>query len=394
MEQEKWSIEFLTSKSLKTDSKADELIKSIIDSGGQEAAKTLFSQLTSNQSIDTNPNLHPEIAKYFESEMELPSWADPKKIKIAEDLFAIYGPEIAFILNFRALPLCYSSKSGSKVLYSTGRLRKDGQNTSKMTRRLMETSQMVINVMSTNGFDPKGAGIITVKKVRLIHASIRFYLKNPHINPKGWDVSELGEPINQEEMAGTLMAFAPLSMKGLELMGIELTTEQKNAYTHCWNIVGHFIGLDKDLMPQSHDDGWDLGLKILTRNQQKSKEGVALGKSIVQFGQNIFPGYYFDDMPAYFIKRFTQDVSDIVGVDFAALIGINPKPTLKRRFVAWLTTKTFDKMDELQKKSWVFSKVSKWMNKKLLQGLINFYLKNNETEFNIPPSLRENWSLK
>ncbi len=60
----------------------------------------------------------------------------------------------------------------------------------------METSQMVINVMTPGGFEPNGTGIITIKKVRLMHASIRYYLKHPHINQKGWDTSTLGEPIN------------------------------------------------------------------------------------------------------------------------------------------------------------------------------------------------------
>ena len=257
----------------------------------------------------------------------------------------------------------------------------------------METSQMVINVMSPGGFEPEGKGIITVKKVRLMHASIRYYLKHPHINQNGWDTQELGEPINQEEMAGTLMAFGPLILKGLNELGITITQEQEDAYTHCWNIVGHFIGLDEDLMPENYEDGWNLGTSILARNCHQSFEGIELGKSLVQFGKNIFPGYFFDDMPAFFIKRFTRDVSSEIGVNFPELIGINPKPTFKRKLVTWLLTFIFDKVSDIQKKYWLFRKLSKWINKKLMQGMIDFYLKNREVEFYIPPSLKSNWKL-
>lgn len=394
MKNRTWEPSFLKEKSYKIDPIADQLVADIIESHGQMAIKDLFGQLTDNDDIVQNPKTNPKVKEYFNRELDLPSWADPAKIKIAEEFFALYGPEIAFLLNFRSLPLCYSSRSGAKVLYSTGRLSEENSNTSKMTRRLMETSQMVVNALSPGGLDPSGTGIITVKKVRLMHASIRFYLKNPHIHPSGWDVETLGEPINQEEMAGTLMAFGPLVLKGLERIGIEITDEEKDAYTHCWNIVGHFIGLDYDLMPNNFEEGWDLGIAILTRNQEESVEGKALGQSLVQFGKDIFPGYFFDDMPAYFIQQFTKDVSEIVGVNFANLIGVNPKPTLKRRFVSWVTTLIFDKISDFQNRSWIFSKISKWINIKLLQGLITYKLKDQKAEFNIPPSLKTNWKLK
>ncbi len=389
----KWNNTFLKEKSKLIDPLADNLVSEMISNHGQEAIKDLFTQLTDNNDIISNPKVKPEIKNYFNKNQTLPDWADENKIKIGQNLFELYGLEIAFLLNFRSLPLCYSSKSGAKVLYSTGRLSDQGQNTNKLTKRLMETSQMLINVMSPGGFDLNGTGIITIKKVRLLHASIRFYLKHPHINKNGWNVEELGEPINQEEMAGTLMAFGPLILKGLAELGIEITKEQENAYTHCWNVVGYFIGVNSDLIPNSYQDGWDLGIAILKRNKQESIEGKELSKSLVQFGKNIFPGYFFDDMPEFFIKRFTRDVSMEFDDNLSELIGINPLPTFKRRFITRILTYIFDKVSDIQRKSWFFRGISKWINKKLMQGMINFYLKDKKVEFNIPPSLRENWNL-
>jgi len=390
----KWNDDFLKQMSLKSDDLADTLVKKIIESHGIEEIRKLFSQLTDNNDILKNQSVLPEVIAYFNAEMALPAWANEQQIAIAQAMFAKNGPEIAFLLNFRSLPLCYSSKNGAKVLYSTGRLREEGHNTSKIVRRLMETSQIVINVMAPGGLSPEGKGIVTVKKVRLLHAAIRYYLQHPHINKNGWDTSTFGVPINQEEMAGTLMAFGPLVSQGLNLLGVETTTEEKDAYLHCWKVVGHFIGLDPQLFPTNHEDGWNLGLAILTRNQHESEEAKALASSLVDFGKIIMPTSLLDDMPEYFIQRFTRDVSEVTKINFAQLIGINPKPTIKRRLVTWFMEKAFDASALLENKSRFFAKIIKWLNMKIMQGMVNVYLKNTKVEFYIPPSLKENWQLK
>ena len=189
------------------------------------------------------------------------------------------------------------------------------------------------------------------------------------------------------------MAFGPLVISGLEILGIETTREEKDAYMHCWKIVGHFIGLDENLFPDNHEDGWDLGVAIIKRNYGESNDAKILAKSIVGFGQHIMPFPFFNDMPEYFIQRFTRDVSAVVGADFSRLLDIKSKPNLKKRIITWSLERTFDSLSDLKKTSWFFSKIAKWLNSKMLQRTVHFYLKNNKIEFYIPPSLKENWKL-
>ena len=106
------------------------------------------------------------------------------------------------------------------------------------------------------------------------------------------------------------------------------------------------------------------------------------------------PTSLLDDMPEYFIQRFTRDVSEVTKINFAQLIGINPKPTIKRRLVTWFMEKAFDASALLENKSRFFAKIIKWLNMKIMQGMVNVYLKNTKVEFYIPPSLKENWQLK
>src|SRR6201999_3276000 len=125
-----------------------------------------------------------------------------------QEVFACYGPQICLCLLCKSLPEAYACAKGAQVLYRTGRLTDQDGTMRTFTRRLMETSQFVVNVCIPGGLEPNGKGIVTSQKVRLIHAAIRYFIKKGE-----WDVATLGEPINQEDMAGTLQSFSTLILQ-------------------------------------------------------------------------------------------------------------------------------------------------------------------------------------
>ena len=301
----KWSVEMLEEKRKHTDPLADQVVATIIKSGYEEKINEVFHTLIKNESFseDTFKGFPDEVRKpvtdYFNTTKILPDWVDDAQVKIGENIFSLYGPEISMLLNVKSLPLCYACSKGAKVLYMTGRLSDKNGNIDPLARRLMETAQMIINVMAPGGLSAGGKGIVTMQKVRLIHASIRYFIKNPALNKAGWDVEEVGEPINQEDMAGTLMSFAALIIKGLEQLNITLTEQEENAYMHCWRIVGHVMGVDEDLIPTNYADGWDLGIAIMGNQAAESSWGQELTNSCISFLQSIIPGNLFDDVPEY-----------------------------------------------------------------------------------------------
>ncbi len=335
----KWNDEFLMSMSHKTDPFAESIIKEVVADNDFGALHNLFKQLDYNSELSSDNNLPKVVIDYFNAELTLPAWADTEKINIAQKVFATYCPEISLLLNFKSLPLCYACKNGAKVLAATSRLSESGKNTSKMMRRLLETAQMVINVMSPGGLSPTGKGIVTVKKIRLYHASIRFFLLNEKYNPKGWNEEELGLPINQEEMAGTLMSFSALILDGLDQLGVELTDAEKDAYLHCWNIVGHFIGLSPELYPANYKEGWELGIAIIKRNQSEGEDGKFLTQSLLDFSKHFFNTPFFNEMPSYLINHFVEDVSKKIGVDILKLLGVSKKVHLRTKLSGWIFLK-------------------------------------------------------
>jgi hypothetical protein len=390
----KWSNEFLQEMSLKTDPFAESIIQEIALNDDFSSLRNLFMKLNTDDNLADNSNLPQSVINYFNTNNNLPEWANSEKIKIAQNLFLEHGPEIALILNYKALPLCYACKNGAKVLATTGRLISNGNDTSKMMRRLLETSQMVINVMSEGGLSSNGKGIITVKKVRLYHAAIRYFLLNPKFNPTKWDTSNFGQPINQEEMAGTLSAFSTLVINGLNQLGIKLTEEQKDAYVHCWNIVGHFIGLDPKLYPNTFAEGWDLGISIIQRNQTESSDGKFLVSSLIKNSQNyFFKGELIDFLPSYLINFFIQDVSDTIEVNLAKVLGIEENLNFAEKITGKLFLKSIGIIDDVEEHSQIVKKILEKFSSNHLQELINQQLKVNNVEFFIPDSLKANWNM-
>ncbi len=153
-----------------------------------------------------------------------------------------------------------------------------------------------------------GAGYIAAKKVRLLHASMRYMLLNPPSHPalqetappatfsdrlrrrrEAWPVEQFGKPVNQEDLAYTLLTFAYLLPKGLERWGCRLSREQKEAFLHLWRLVGHIMGVREDLMTDQWEAAEHLFLAILARQGRGSPAGVALTEAVAQFLKGYLP---------------------------------------------------------------------------------------------------------
>ncbi|MCV9386521.1 oxygenase MpaB family protein [Reichenbachiella ulvae] len=383
---------------LMTDTLADDTVAEIISSGYEAQINQIFALLVQNDSVDPSvfSELEPDLAKtligYFEKTAHLPEWADADQLKIGEEVFAKFGPEIFMLLNVASLPMCYTCAHGAEVLYATGRLLSHNKDVDPLARRLMETAQMVVNVMSPGGLDPEGKGLVTIQKVRLIHASIRYFLHHPK-NNRQWEVDRLGQPINQEDLAGTLMSFAPVILSGLKHLNVELSVEEQTAYMHCWKVVGYLMGIDERLLPDSYEQGHELAVKILAHQAAPSEAGRALTASCIQFINSMMPIATFDDVPAYMMDYFLTEYAAASGKPLSECIGIQNQGNMKDRLVLKLTQYLVGHIGEIAHWEMV-RKISTPFNRLLLEGIIRYYNGGKKVHFFIPPSLKKNWKLE
>ncbi|MFE7636254.1 oxygenase MpaB family protein [Kitasatospora sp. NPDC057518] len=223
--------------------------------------------------------LPPRLRAYFEESAVLPSWADRAQMARGHELLGRYQPLIASILLCGSLPLCYTCGNGAEVLVRSQRL------TSGVYRRLMETSQFVVDVLDNDGLGPGGRGLRSAQKVRLLHATMRY-----HVSQLGdWDAAALGVPVNQEDLAGTLMSFSVLIPLGLAELGVDLLPEDREAYFHIWRVVGHVLGVDEQLNPAKFGDGAALKDAIIRHQQRPSEAGRVLTKGVLDFIREVLP---------------------------------------------------------------------------------------------------------
>ncbi|MGH2610484.1 MAG: oxygenase MpaB family protein, partial [Tepidiformaceae bacterium] len=221
-------------------------------------APQFFRWLVRNDS-PVPADVPPPIAHYFQ-DTALPAFAREDLIRDGQRVFTKWGPQICMALFCASLPVGYSADRIVRILHSTGRLETDA------LRRVFETAQMLFNALDQGGLGPEGRGIRSSQRVRLMHAGVRHLIAaadadladqaridgRPHapLWPLEW-----GKPINQEDLAGTLLTFTIVVFDALEKLGVRLTADERAAYMHTWRVIGHFMGIMDDMLPRDEADG-------------------------------------------------------------------------------------------------------------------------------------------
>ncbi|MFN8428854.1 MAG: oxygenase MpaB family protein [Spirosomataceae bacterium] len=375
----RWDLDFLESKRKHTDPLADNVIEQIMTKGELEIVNKLFRAI--NETAEEIPDHLPaEVKKYFLETEKLPDWADPKLIEMGQEVYARNGVYVGMLLSFKSLPECYSGAKGANVLHHTGRLNHSHGAQNAFARRIAETAQFVILAMSPGGLDPQGKGIRAAQKVRLIHAVIRYYLRKHQ-----WDADAFGEPINQEDMAGTLMSFSALILEGLELLDVELSHDEKEAYIHTWRVVGHFMGVDPELLPNNAADALALGHAIIDHQKGESEQGKSLMKALIEFNENSFP---IKMHPNTLYKMYRY----LIGEELAGYLGIPKVEKDDLEDFAEDFREIVGTISDISQNA-MLALMMKGIGKIMLTAMINFMDENQKINFYIPESLQKDWGL-
>ena len=254
------------------DHNADLFIKQQFETSGDKAnLKYNLDQLSKNAEVSAFSNNYQE-SSWLTNFSALPEWADRKKMKSGSDFFVLYAEPIMNLLGLLSLPYCYAAADGARVLSLSGQIKKNPEN------RFSETASFVWDVMAPDAFDQNGKGFSGILKVRLIHASIRFYI----LQSKSWNL-EWGVPINQEDMAGTNLSFSLMAIRGLRKMGLAISYKQQDSFIHLWNVIGHFLGLKSELLPQNGIEANSLEKNIRKRQFKYSEHGSELTEQLLFF---------------------------------------------------------------------------------------------------------------
>lgn len=234
------------------------------------------------------------LREYVAAARVLPEWADRDLIARAEELFFEQGVLSCTLLFCASLPECYVVPDLAEVLHTTGQLEQ------RTDWRIRSTAAMVFPVMMRGGLTaPAGGGVAQVLKVRLIHAMVRNLVlrgspqqavtarergllgsaplpalaalrtsRNMHraLFAHGWDLAR-GLPCNQEEQAYTLLTFGYVYLRGMRALGLALGERDERAVLHAWNVVGHLVGIRRELMVFSMGEAEALFARMQARGR-------------------------------------------------------------------------------------------------------------------------------
>lgn len=291
------------------DPAADEVVRHVMERGHATELYTLLKSKTWEDARKAHLN-NERLHRFIFEENQLPVWAEKEKIDEATALFRSNGNEFLFMLGIVSLPYCYAAANGALALFHTEKIRKNTE------RRLLDTTSFVIEIMKNGSFEDKADGFLAVKQVRLSHALARYHLSRV---PEIINLNEM--PINQEDMAGTNLAFSYVALKAMPLIGVHFGKDIQNAYLHFWSVVGHLLGLDNELLPRDLKHAFWLERSIARRQFAPSDAGKELTSQLVQHYKDQIP----NKITTLLIKPLMRhllgsEVSAIIGLEGSAVV--------------------------------------------------------------------------
>lgn len=367
----RWTDAFLDEMRQQGDPPADAVITDLFEHEDVARVQELLGQLMAN--ADRDPaGLPAPVKKYFDTTGQV----DPAELPeagLGERFFATHGPEIMLVLCAYSLPVDYANHRAVGVLYQTGFLAK------RPNRRVAETAQMIVDVMTPGGLGPDGLGIRSAQKVRLMHASIRhLILRDEQL---AWNVEELGIPINQADLAYTLMSFTHVVLEGLKKLDLEVVPEQAQAYLDAWRVVGRIMGIHPELIPHTLDEAAQLAEITQRRQMGPSMEGRVMTEAIIGVIQDVL-GKSLEAYASSLVRFF-------VGARVADMLGVR-RQFLRDRIVhvvAWLAALLDGLVERKADRRRFFRKLSL----DLIQHFIDRELGPDTREFRIPTHLHDDW---
>jgi hypothetical protein len=300
METRVWSGELLSSLREVGDPFTDGLIEQTYAEGGWEAIIKLNRFLQTWQAPVTD-DIVPGIRKFLEEPVEYPAWVNLDQLHEAYNLFYRHPLEVLLVLFLRSFPQFLADADAAQVFY-----RMDIFKPQTIKRFTFEMIQIIFDILRPGGLFPppaNGEGITALKKLRLHHSVIRFQLHNePKLQP--WDPA-WGVPINQEDLACSLLAFSLWDLDGLKKLHISLAAREQEATLLLWNVIGYLLGLRDELRPVNLEEATELLRQIGLRQFRPSKAATTLVRQLLGVASDMLP-WCFKGVPLI-LMRFLMD---------------------------------------------------------------------------------------
>ncbi|OBH18188.1 DUF2236 domain-containing protein [Mycolicibacter terrae] len=222
----------------------DEPMRRLVDwMSSTTEARPLFERILAH-GLASVPDAPEPLREFFGEFEPIPDWVDLDLVRRGQRALRRGGADGTYIARDVSLLGGYRFSSFNKTLLRTGVLEK-GSN-----KRFAETLQWALDVTAEGGLEPLGVGYQATIRVRLIHEYVRRHVAAL----PDWRGEEWGLPVNQTDMAATLVGALIAPPAGGLGMGLVLPPAELDAIAHLTRYVGWLMGVHDEWLPRDFRD--------------------------------------------------------------------------------------------------------------------------------------------
>lgn len=205
---------------------------------GRTNAMAMLTRWLNGEPIDSIDGAPDSLRALTQQLDAIPDYVDFDQIDRGAAAFSRHAREAGIALSTTSLVSGYNNPAASRPLIVTGRF-------SEMAPvRAIETSMWVFTVARPGGLHRQSEGFKRTVRVRMIHAFVRRHI----LNTVDWDTYDTGVPINQSDLAYTVVEFMWLPVRSVQRLGIYYTPADLDAIYAMWRYMGYLMGVDVDLL--------------------------------------------------------------------------------------------------------------------------------------------------
>jgi hypothetical protein len=317
-------VDFFRRAHFQGDPAADALVRWMHGFGLREG-RALFERALERGMGDV-PNPPAPLRAFFEEIEVVPAWLDRGTLARACRVPRRATLGHNYVLFSISLLAGYLSSGVTKTLAATGELE------AMAPRRVAETSEFIESLYASGTLGRDSAGFKNTIRVRLMHAFVRDKLLR-----SGWDTSRWGMPINQADMAGTVLSFSVTYLMGLRMLGFVVSKAERAALIHFWRYVGRLLGVSDAFLPATERESLRLLWLVAATQSGPDDDGRALARALLGVPDAYSHEGLFGEMLARFDACFCAGFTrSFIGDSAADDLGL-PDTPWKYAFLAFAT---------------------------------------------------------
>ncbi len=216
------------------------------------------------------PVIPPEVEALIDDVMTPPDWLDLPALTSGIHMFHRNRKMVVVGMLAGVLIEGFSTNI-SESFFVTGRLRDQG------VRRLQQNNRHMVEIFLPGGMGPYGDGWRLSFRIRLVHAQVRYLLKNA----REWDTDALGVPLSAAHAGYAITAFSARLLMHMRSLGAKFSEEEAASFMATWRYSGLLMGIPESILFHGEDDALKLYEIGTMCEPEPSTSSIVLANSLV-----------------------------------------------------------------------------------------------------------------